>query len=181
VERLRSTEECAYWALQLSTGLACPASNRRGIAPFANDRMAPARRRRTVPLPSETNDAVTPSVRRIRSADSRRISPSRDRSIGDRAVPPSHARTILLRRTSHKKQYFPWHAARRRSSPSTTPLVHALARLRERPLRSCVGASSGRSSGGSTYVPACARLRCGQPFPPLSRSRVTREKQPPEP
>lgn len=164
-------------------GLACPASNRRGDAPFANDDVDLARRRRTIPLPSETNDVTTPSVRRIQPQRLAEDFSSRGRSSGDRAVPPSHARTILLRRTSHKKRYFLGHAARRRSSPSTTPLVHALARTsgETSPLLT-FGASSGRSSGSSTFdLRSRADLRSRQPFPPLSRSRVTREIQPPEP
>lgn len=109
-------------------GLACPASNRRGAESFANDPVNLARRRRMIPLPSETNDVTTPSVHRIQLHRLDEDFSSRGRSSGDRAVPPSHAQTILLRRTSHKKRYFLGHAARRRSSPSTTPLVHALAR-----------------------------------------------------
>lgn len=165
-ERLRSTEECAYWTLRISAWACLPASNRRGIAPLASDSMNLARRRRTVPLPSETNDAVTPSVRRIRSADSRRISPSRNRSSGDRAVPPSHALAIQLRRTSHKKRYFLRHAARRRSSPSTAPLVAALARIRERPLGSCVRSVEWPETGWLCLLPiACATSSALPAFP----------------
>lgn len=100
------------------------------------------------------HDAFRPSNP---SVDSRRISPSRDRTIGGRAVPPSHAQTTLLRRTSHKKRYFLRRAARRRSSPSTAPLVTRLRALMRGLSAPAFGASSGRKPGGSTYHLPLAR------------------------
>ena len=181
--RLRSTEERAYWALRLSTGLACPAWNRRGTAPFANDTMIPARRRRTIPLPSETNDAATPS---IQSNPAGRL--EKDFSLTRSIDRGSGGAAIRTRRRSCFDRLLT-----RNDTSSDTPHDDAVPRRPASLPRACApfvrdleapafGASSGRNSGGST---SDHRLRgdprsC-QPFPPLPRSRVTREKQPPDP
>jgi hypothetical protein len=64
-------EEGAYWHSNRSMGLPSLPRFAEDITPFANDAMNLALRRHTIPLPSETNDATTPSVRRIRAHESR--------------------------------------------------------------------------------------------------------------
>ena len=86
----------------------------------------------------------------------------------------SHAQTILLRQTSHKKRYVLRHAARRRCSPSTRLSSTRLRALRERPRGSCVWSVEWPKLGWLDVRPPLARRPSVLPAFPTS-SALTRD------
>jgi hypothetical protein len=180
--RLRSTEECAEWALRVWLGL--PALPR-------TPRDRAVRQRHDEPRTTPPNDPASQRNQRRRDAfhpSNPFVRLEKDFSLTQSIERGSGGATIARAddpASSDFSQETILPQARRTTTlfPADLPLVHALARTRERPrtpLRKERRVAGARVARPSTYR-LRDRRRCCQPFPPLSRSRVTREKQPPEP